>query len=486
MARFDDSLLSSPDESENIYTVTEISDLLRQILESEFPSVNIIGEVRNLTIHSSGHIYYTLRDENSMISAVIFRKTAEFLPFVPEDGQSIIASGRITHYGGQGRTQLITYAIVPAGRGLMEIEFRRALKRLMEDGLTAEERKRPIPEYPERIAVITSPTGAVIKDIKRTIARRWPITEMVLIPCEVQGDRASESIIKAFKILNGLDGIDIVILARGGGSIEDLWAFNREDVARAVANSKFPVITGIGHEIDTTLVDYVSDLRAATPTAAAELATPDINEVLGIIKTMENKISKSTRATVETASYNLMYLVKNNVFMSIKHTVESGQLLLDDTISELDSLVMSTIEGYSDTLEDAMDKVKMILKENIRDFKSTLSLARGRLPAVSPVSRVRIGESVLEHNLQLLKISINGHVKGVSSNVGALMRELSQLSPANVLKRGYSVCMDKDGKELISRVSELEKDMEMIVNFFDGNSLCRVKKVRKGSLWLKR
>jgi exodeoxyribonuclease VII large subunit len=269
-----------PDDSEDIYTVTEISEAITQSLESDFPAVRVIGEIANFKAHTSGHLYFSLRDKSNLLRAVVFRRYVEALPFGPDNGMLVIATGRISHYGGGGQTQIVAYRLTPAGRGGMELEFRSLLKKLMREGLTASERKRGIPPYPARFVVITSETGAVIRDILDTLKRRWPVAEILHIGVAVQGPRAVPTIVKAFERANRLEEIDAVILARGGGSIEDLWAFNSEEVARAVAGSVHPVICGIGHEIDTTIADYVADVRAATPTAAAELAAPSMERIV--------------------------------------------------------------------------------------------------------------------------------------------------------------------------------------------------------------
>lgn len=486
MKQFDDSFDLSSGESENIYTVTEISDALRQVLEAEFQSVNIIGEVRNVKQHSSGHIYFTLRDEQSMISAVIFRKTAEYLPFVPEDGESIIASGRITHYGGQGRTQLITYAIVPAGRGMLEIEFRRTLKKLMDEGLTDISRKRSLPGYPSRIAVITSPTGAVIKDIINTVSRRWPVVEIILIPCEVQGDNAVDSIVKAFEISNTLSGTDIVILARGGGSIEDLWAFNKEEVARAVAKSRFPVITGIGHEIDTTIVDYVSDVAAATPTAAAEIATPAKEEVMQTIEENMGRMKKQVYSFIENYKQSLKYLVKNKVFLSVCHRVENYELSIDDRRNRLSISFERLINSALLSLNSALRNISFALNEHCSLAQSRFVLASERIIANNPRRKVEKESVALAHHMKIINVRAESKLKEASKEMHSRMRQLLQLSPVNVLKRGYTVCTSLDEKRLLSRVKQISKDMDIVVNFYDGDGVCRVNDVRKVGKWLKR
>jgi len=486
MRRFDDSFTLSPDESEDIYTVSEISDVLRQVLEAEFPHVNIIGEVRNVKQHSSGHIYFTLRDEQSMLSAVIFRKTAEYLPFIPEDGESIIATGRVTHYGGQGRTQLITYAIVPAGRGLLEIEFRKTLKKLMEEGLTDPAKKRPLPRYPEKIVVITSPTGAVIRDIKNTISRRWPIAEIILVPCEVQGEKAVASIIHAFEIANSLDGIDAVILARGGGSMEDLWAFNSEEVARAVAASRFPVVTGIGHEIDTTIADYVADMRAATPTAAAEIVTPTKKDVLQTLSHITTTIKKHLENSVESRKQNLKYLVKNKVFLSVRHRMENYELTVDDRLTRLSGGFREMIGSRFVYLDGILKNITFSAYKRYTVSRSSFNLLRQKLLSVTPIKQVEKASVGYKHKIDIMRLRMKAMVKRLDDETESKMKQLLQLGPLHVLKRGYTVCTTRDGARLLSRVEQVNTGMGIMINFYDGESECNVRKTRKVKRWQKR
>jgi exodeoxyribonuclease VII large subunit len=321
--------------SRDLYTVTEISEAVRQHLESEFPRVSVIGEIANLKIHTSGHVYFTLRDSANMIHAVLFRRYAERLRCNPENGMLVISPGRISHFGGSGQTQIIATDVIPAGRGRMELEFRRLLQRLMDEGLTAPERKRPIAPYPYKIGIITSSTGAVISDIMDTIARRWPVAEVIHVPAEVQGPGAAASIVRAFETVDAIEDVDTVILARGGGSVEDLWAFNIEEVARAVAASVHPVITGIGHEIDTTVADHVADVRAATPTAAAELATPLIEEVHRVIAEMVRRIRNRVGVSLEGNARLVEYLVRSAAFPAIANRMERAELELDNSLEGL-------------------------------------------------------------------------------------------------------------------------------------------------------
>ncbi len=471
----------------DVYTVTEISDAVRQHLESEFPRVSVIGEIANLKHHTSGHTYFTLRDSASMLHAVLFRRYAERLASMPENGMLVIAPGRISHFGGSGQTQLIATDLIPAGRGSMELEFRRLLERLMNEGLTAAERKRPIARYPSRIAVITSLTGAVIRDILDTIARRWPIAGVVHVPADVQGPGAARSIAAAFETVNAMDDIDTVILARGGGSVEDLWTFNLEEVARAIAGSVHPVITGIGHEIDTTVADHVADVRAATPTAAAELATPRSQDVERAVADAMNRIALLGKGALDNRLHLIEYLVRSGAFPAIERRMERAELDVDDS---LDGLCQWWRERRSE-LDSVLDSHEAGMREAVRERMqasgNSLGSAAGRLSLGSPGEHIHVSRERIEHSIAMLRSGARGGLSVRRNDLTGTVHALSALDPRGVLRRGYTVCTTNDGSRVIPRVEGVAKDSEMAVHFYDGDALCTVtRKGRKLSPWRKR
>jgi len=470
----------------DLYTVTEISEAVKQHLESEFPQVSIIGEIANYKLHTSGHAYFTLRDDTNILHAVLFRRYASALAFTPENGMLAIAAGRISHFGGSGQTQIIATDLIPAGHGSMEIEFRRLLQRLMDEGLTASERKRKIPPYPRRIAVITSPTGAVIKDILDTLARRWPVAGVLHLCAEVQGPAAARSIVRAFETANRIDGIDTVILARGGGNIEDLWTFNGEEVARAVAGSAHPVITGIGHEIDTTVVDYVSDLRAATPTAAAELATPLIGSVRRDLGERERMIASRCAASIEGRSRLVEYLARSAAFPAIAHRMEMAELGIDSRLERLSAWWETRRNEDQRALASLREDVVRSRAENGAIRESMLDDAAGRLAAGSPAMAVRLSEESLEHLSRFLRLRVSTGLSLRRRELAGKTASLGELDPRGILARGYAYCTSPDGRIVIPRVARISPGDEMAVRFHDGSALCTVAEKRKGKPWRKR
>lgn len=266
-----------------LLTVSDLTRRIKRTLETGFSSLSVQGEISNFKWHTSGHLYFTLRDEYAQISAVMWRSRAADLQFVPEDGMRVVVSGRLNIYEIRGIYQVEVYGMRPLGLGELQLAFEQLKNKLAAEGLFNPDRKRPLPEYPSAIGLVTSHEGAALQDIIHVLRRRFPPVEVVLNPVRVQGTGAAAEIAEAIRDLNSYGNVDVVIVARGGGSLEDLWAFNEESVARAIASSEIPVVTGVGHEIDFTIADFVADVRAPTPSAAAELVVPDRRAVLDIV-----------------------------------------------------------------------------------------------------------------------------------------------------------------------------------------------------------
>ncbi len=264
----------------NVVTITELTRQIKQSLETSFPRVWVEGEISNFKRHTSGHLYFTLKDEGAQLSAVMWRSRVPYLSFPPKDGMKVIARGSITVYPPRGNYQIDIEQIQPVGIGELQLAFERLKKKLAAEGLFDAEYKKPIPEFPESIGIVTSETGAALQDIRSVLSRRQPSVDVILAPVRVQGAGAAEEIAEAIEHLNRFGGIDVLIVGRGGGSLEDLWAFNEEIVARAIYASKIPVVSAVGHEIDFSIADFVADLRAPTPSAAAELVVRDRTELL--------------------------------------------------------------------------------------------------------------------------------------------------------------------------------------------------------------
>ena len=474
------------EEAEDIFTVSELSDAIRQSLESEFPHVRVLGEITNFTAHSSGHFYFNLRDETSRLGVVVFSRNTRNVDFAPGNGMTAIASGRISHYGGGGRTQLIAVSLRRAGEGELELRKQRLLARLMEEGLTDPGRKRSLPVYPEKIAIITSPGGAAIKDIRRTLDRRWPLAETVLLPAVVQGDMAAGSIVEAFEHLEEIEGIDAVILARGGGSAEDLWTFNSEAVARAVAGCRFPVVTGIGHEIDTTVCDYVSDLSAATPTAAAEVVSPDSADVRRNAGMLVEKIMSLCSADARQRLDRVEFILRSSAFPAIEHALDRSRLELGDRVDRLIEWSGAVAGTGGSRVSDHSERLRALILEGLRVTEGAFGGLSERLAGLSPAGGVEARRERLEKLNSTVKIMIEGNSLSVRSELYGKLRALKGLGPREVLGRGYTYCTAEDGSMIIGSVDELVEGGRISVYFIDGDAGCLVESRRKDGQWPRR
>ena len=316
----------------NVISVGQLNRYVKSVLEGDphLAAVYVSGEISNFTHHyKSGHMYMSLKDDTAAVRAVMFKGHASKLAFRPEDGMRVIVRVRVSLYEATGSFQMYIEEMQPDGVGALQVAFEQLKKKLAEEGLFDESRKRPLPSYPSRVGVITSPTGAAVRDILNVLGRRYPLAQVVFCPVLVQGDGAAPSIVDAIRRFNAIGAADVLIVGRGGGSIEDLWAFNEESVARAVAASAIPVISAVGHETDFTICDFVADLRAPTPSAAAELAVPDGGRLLAFMDTVRGRLSTAQRGVL-TASANRLELLKNKRCLSApQYYTEEQAMRLD-------------------------------------------------------------------------------------------------------------------------------------------------------------
>ncbi|MBR5202256.1 MAG: exodeoxyribonuclease VII large subunit [Clostridia bacterium] len=326
-------------QSPMILTVTQLNTYAKSVIEQDVTlnNVFVIGEISNFVDHyRSGHLYMSIKDNQSVISAVMFAGNASRLKFKPENGMSVIIRGRVSLYERDGRYQLYIDDMQPDGIGALAIAFEQMKEKLSKAGLFDSEHKKRIPEIPEKIGVISSPTGAAIQDVLNVLGRRFPMAEIVFAGVQVQGDSATPTIIDAINKLNKTDA-DVIIIARGGGSAEDLWPFNDERLAYAIYNSQIPIISGVGHETDFTICDFVADLRAPTPSAAAELAVPDIREQKHYISSLKNTLVNAIENNVKDKQYILEQLIKSSVLKNPEKIIENCELYLDTLTSKINS-----------------------------------------------------------------------------------------------------------------------------------------------------
>ena len=344
----------------NILSVSEITSQIKIVLEKEFSQISVVGEISNFKKHVSGHWYFTLKDANSQINCTMWRGMNSYVFFSPSDGMKVIVTGRMNIYPVRGSYQIDVRSMKPAGEGELQAAFQRLKQKLADEGLFDENIKKSIVKFPKKIGIATASDGAALRDMINIAQRRYPLLEIVVIPCTVQGEKCAGDIARAIKILNRMKDVDTIIVGRGGGSLEDLWGFNEEEVARAIFSSTTPIISGVGHEVDFTIADFAADLRAPTPSAAMELATPNIDEIFAFIDEFSyyttNNISKlisKNREIIKNLikSYGFRIpknLIKNNfqtldnLFYKISNQIESGVLRNKNKLS----LLTKTLEGF--------------------------------------------------------------------------------------------------------------------------------------------
>lgn len=407
-------------------------------------NVFVKGELSNVKIHSSGHIYFTLKDDQSRMPAVMFAAQAKSLKFKPESGMNVLLQGDVNVYENSGQYQLYAHHMQPDGIGELFIAFEQLKEKLQKEGLFLDARKKPIPKFPKKIGVVTATTGAAIRDIITTLNRRYPLAEVLIFPTLVQGSGAAPSIVKSIKHAQKNHGIDVLIVGRGGGSIEDLWAFNEEVVARAIVESSIPIISAVGHETDTTIADYVADLRAPTPTAAAELAVPSQIELL---QHMMNRTSQ------------LVHLMTTMITHDKKR---------------LNRVVSSYPLAYPERLyRPFIEKLTRLQEQFERSGKNIV--VKEREQYTQKVLRLRIQNpqrslDPLRKNVQNLQDRMHLSMKSTLKNKGRTLessiRTLEALNPLTIMKRGYSISYQND--RVVKSVGDLNKDEPIRISLQDG------------------
>lgn len=435
----------------SIYTISQLNAAIKSLLETQFPFVWIVGEISNFRIPASGHYYFTLKDEAAQISAVMFRGQQRQLKFDPSDGMRITAMGRLSVYEPRGTYQIILEYMEPAGIGALQIAFEKLKARLAEEGLFDDKHKQPIPFLPQKIVLITSPSGAVVHDMLNIIDRRFANLNIQILPVKVQGAGAADEIVTALKLVNQKADADVAILARGGGSLEDLQAFNSERVARAVFASRIPIISAVGHETDYTITDFVADLRAPTPSAAAELAVPVKNELLRLVEDTFDALGYRMFNAIERLRFSLTDLAGR--LIDPKKQIQDWRLRLDDLASRTGRQALVLLERNKEGLKWWQD----------------------RLIALNPNSRVsNFNVMVNQKSDNLLKI-IDKILERKSARLNELSARLETLSPIAILERGYSITRTIPDFKVVRNPKKVSIDQDLNVMVAKGSLTCRVK-----------
>lgn len=352
-----------------VLTVSQLNFYVRSLLESDVRLARVFlrAEISNFTNHyRSGHLYMTLKDENAVIKAVMFRSSAQKLSFLPYDGMKVIASGRVSVYERDGQYQFYIDDLQPDGVGALFVAYEQLRRRLAEEGLFDEARKKPLPPFPERIGVVTSPVGAALQDIRNILGRRWPLAKIVLVPVEVQGSAAPAQIAAAVSLINSRRAADVIICGRGGGSLEELWAFNDERVARAIAASEIPVVSAVGHETDYTIADFAADLRAPTPSAAAELVSPDARALAEAVAGKKAVLNRLMEQRLLREEKRLKDITASRTMKTPLYSIELKKMRLDALVFRLNSVYAQALEGKRRSLAfaglrlDALSPLKVL------------------------------------------------------------------------------------------------------------------------------
>ena len=320
---------------EFIQTVSEITSQIKETLESEFEDIKVVGEISNFKAHYSGHWYFTLKDSNAQISCTMWKGINNYVFFKPQDGMKVIVSGKITVYPPRGNYQIDVKSMKIAGEGELQAAFEKLKRKLADEGLFDNSIKKPIPQFPSKIGIVTATDGAALKDMISVAKRRYPLVNLIVASAKVQGQGSAEDISNKIALLNKLKDLDLIIIGRGGGSLEDLWAFNEEVTARAIYNSKIPIISGVGHEVDFTIADFVADLRAPTPTAAMELATPNQDEIFDFLRNFNYSLSKRIEEIIEDKTTEVEKIIETYGFRIVKDKIKNRYQFLDSTSYKL-------------------------------------------------------------------------------------------------------------------------------------------------------
>jgi exodeoxyribonuclease VII large subunit len=381
-------------KSEKILSVSDLTKQIKGVLELGFSNLLVQGEISNFKLHSSGHLYFTLKDQGSQINAVMWRGRAGSLLFKPTDGMKVIARGNITVYEPRGNYQLDCLSLQPLGVGELQLAFERLKQKLFAEGLFSDENKKALPEFPQRIGIVTSPTGAAIQDIISVLSRRMPSVEIILVPVKVQGIGAGEEIAEAINDLNESGLIDVMIVGRGGGSLEDLWAFNEEVVARAIFASHIPVISAVGHEIDFSISDFVADLRAPTPSAAAELVVKDKNELIELIRNFWYTMNTSMTNSIASYKQTVANLISSYSFNKPHDLVRQKSQQLDELMRRLDLGLHHRFELVYRKTESLDARVKSLNPELVLHRGYTIVRQNGKI--ASSVHQIESGNASVQ------------------------------------------------------------------------------------------
>lgn len=492
-------------------TVSQLNGLIKQVLGDTLPgNIHLVGQVSNCCRHASGHLYMTLKDERSEIRAVMWRSGVAGLKFEPADGLAVIATGYVDVYENRGQYQFYISRLEPRGVGALELAFRQLHDKLAREGLFAPERKRLIPRLPRRIGVVTSRSGAALRDILQAVRRRCRCVSVLLHPVRVQGEGAAAEIAAAVRRLNAqneaLGGIDVIIVARGGGSLEDLWPFNEEIVARAIFESRIPVISGVGHEVDVTIADLVADLRAPTPTAAAELAVPVLEEVLAQLAAQQSRLTRAVRHRLDFARHRIDAVQRVELFRNPLEYLHHCEQHVDEVASRLQLCAAQrcdrarqrvhqlekrlsgapphlSLDRQRQRLQRVADRFRWGILQQFRRADHRLLLVQ---QALRPVLSRRTYQPEREHLRQLghrLEAALHHRLQVARHNLAGCVTRLEATSYRSVLRRGFTITRTRRGKQIVTSPGSVLPGDRVLTETAEGTFESRVLDSKQGELF---
>ena len=441
-------------EQRKIYTVFEITSEIKQTLD-KLGVLWIQGEISNFKHHTSGHMYFSLKDDRAQIKAACFRNSNLYLKFRPEDGLEVIARGRISVYEPRGDYQIIVEYMEPKGLGSLQLAYEQLKEKLRKEGLFDDAHKVALPLLPHKIGIVTSPTGAAIRDMLRILKRRNASLHVLLYPAKVQGAGAAEEIAAGVRYFNTREDIDVIIVGRGGGSIEDLWAFNEEVVARAIYRSEIPIISAVGHEVDFTIADFVADLRAPTPSAAAEMVSGARDELRATVASLQGRLARAMRRGIERRRLELERLARNRAF----------------------SIAPNMIRDFQQRFDEATLRMIQAVRKLTTETRHHREMLHTRLVKVDLRQIIGRRREVVARYRQHLISSVRARLQKEHSRLELAAGRLDALSPLAILQRGYAICKDERGAILRDAASVSLGD-RVAVNLAKGGLDCRVEDVK--------
>lgn len=437
---------------QQILTVSDLTALVRDHLEQSFPDLWVEGEVSNLRNPTSGHVYFTIKDAQSQIRAVLFRGVAQRLRFLLREGLQVIVRGRLTVYEPRGEYQVVLDYLEPKGVGALQLAFEQLKEKLANEGLFDKSRKRSLPFLPRRVGVVTSLSGAAIRDILTILFRRCPLLHVIIVPVLVQGEGAALQIAEGLRSLSASGLVDVIIVGRGGGSLEDLWCFNEEDVVRSVAESAVPVVSAVGHETDVTLADFAADYRAPTPSAAAEAVVPVIEDVVQTLVMLRRRSDQAIRTQVALLLHQLQNLVK------------------------LLKVAVFRFQRHAQRLDELTGRVRHGLHASLVRFRQQVLVLKHRLEVSSPLAQVREGLTIIPQLEKRVDQGMRALLAFRRQCMKTLAAALDSLSPLAILGRGYSILQTVPGDAVLKRARDVAVGEMIRARLGEGQLLCKVRK----------